>query len=341
MNISAKALAHLLQGTLIGNPDREVNNFSGIEQAQAGDLSFVSNPKYYKFLESSKASIILIPLKLHVQANDNTTYIQVNDPYSALPFLLDYINPSKINNLSGIEPHCFIHESAQISADVYIASGAYVGANCRLGKGTKIFANTSVGDNSVIGDNCIIYSGVNIYNDIVIGSNCIVHSGAVIGSDGFGFAPQADGSYKKIPQKGNVILEDNVEIGANTTIDRATMGSTIIKKGCKLDNLIQVAHNVVIDENTVIAAQAGIAGSAKIGKNVMVGGQAGISGHLAIADGVKINAQSGISKTVSEAGKSLSGSPATDYFQHYKLLALTRQIPELIKRIEELESRLK
>ena len=261
-------------------------------------------------------------------------------PILLLPHLLAKYQEIAQQQLTGIQQPAYIAKTATYGENVFIGAFAYIGENVKIGDNTKIYPNAYIGNNVTIGDNTIIHPGVKIYHDCVVGNNVIIHAGTVIGSDGFGFAPQADGSFKKVPQIGNVVIEDNVEIGANTTIDRATIGSTIIKAGAKLDNLIQIAHNVEVGNNTVIAAQAGVSGSTKIGNNVMIGGQAGIVGHIQIADGAKINAQSGVSKSI-EPGKAVTGSPAYDYTTALRSQAIVRNLPELEKRVKELEALIK
>jgi UDP-3-O-[3-hydroxymyristoyl] glucosamine N-acyltransferase len=266
------------------------------------------------------------------------TLLRVPDPYSAFATLLAKYQEMIAQQMTGIQKPAYIAKSATLGENVFVGAFAYVGENVRLGNQVKIYPNVYIGNNVTIGEGSILHPGVRIYHDCVVGKNVSIHAGTVIGSDGFGFAPQADGSFKKVPQIGNVVIEDNVEIGANSTIDRATMGSTLIKSGAKLDNLIQVAHNVEVGHNTVIAAQAGVSGSTKIGNNVMIGGQAGIVGHIQIADSVKINAQSGVSKSIKVPHSAVTGSPAFDYTSALRSQAVTRNLPELEKRIIELEN---
>jgi UDP-3-O-[3-hydroxymyristoyl] glucosamine N-acyltransferase len=313
MQFSAAQIAMILSGTVEGNPDATVSAFGKIEEAQQGNES--------------------LELKQPVTA----TLIRVPDAYTAFATLLEKYQQLQAQQFIGIEQPSYIHAAASIGKDVFIGAFAYISKNVQLADGVKIFPNVFIGAGVSIGANTIIHPGVKIYHDTVIGKNVTIHAGTVIGSDGFGFAPQSDGTYKKIPQTGNVIIEDNVEIGANTAIDRATIGSTIIKAGAKLDNLLQIAHNAEVGSNTVIAAQAGVSGSTKIGKNVMIGGQAGIVGHLQIADGCKINAQSGVSKSMLTPGSAVTGSPAYDYTSALRSQAVARRLPELEKRITELE----
>lgn len=337
ITITAKELCHLLQGELVGNPDIQVTNFAKIEEATPGTLSFIANPKYEHYAATTGASVLLVSKKFDANVQENITLIKVDEPYTSLAFLLDMMQKMTTKEKTGIEPQSFIGEGTSHGDNLYLAAFAYVGTHCVIGKNVKIFPHVFIGDHCVIGDDTVLHAGVKIYHHTLIGQRCSIHAGTVIGSDGFGFAPQADGSYKKVPQTGNVVIEDDIEIGSNTVIDRATLGSTLIKKGVKLDNLIQIAHNVEIGENTVIAAQAGVSGSTKLGKNVMVGGQAGFVGHIKIADGTKINAQSGVSKGTDKPGQSLTGSPAMDFREAYKMLARLKKIPDLEKRIRDLE----
>ena len=311
MQFTALQVATLINGKIEGNPDVKVGNVAKIEEAGEGDLSFVANPKYEEYLYSTKASVIIVNSTLELAESVKPTLIRVKDAYSGFASLLEKYNEiiSKTGKI-GIEQPSFIAETASLGEGAYVGAFAYIGDNAKIGTGVKIYPNCYIGDNVTIGDDCVLYAGVKVYNGCSLGSRVVIHSGTVVGGDGFGFAPQKDGTYKKVPQIGNVILEDDVEIGANTTIDRATMGSTIIRKGVKLDNLIQIAHNVEIGENTVIAAQTGISGSTKVGKNCIIGGQVGMVGHIQIADGTRINAQSGQSKTVTASNMAHTGSPA-------------------------------
>jgi UDP-3-O-[3-hydroxymyristoyl] glucosamine N-acyltransferase len=336
MIFKAKDIAQLIGGRVVGNENAEVNTFSKIEEATENSLCFFANEKYAPYLEKTKASVILVSNEFNYAVPSTTTLIHCSSPYEATAKLLEYYQ-TKINQ-TGIEPQSIVHTSAKIGTNVYIGSFAYLSENVSLGEKSKIFPHVYVGKNVTIGKNVILHSGVKVYEGCVIGDNCILHSGVVIGSDGFGFAPTADGSFSKIPQVGNVILEENVEIGANTVVDRATMGSTLIQSGAKLDNLIQIAHNVVIGKNTVIAAQTGISGSTKIGNQVMIGGQVGIVGHIHIGDKSKINAQSGVSKSLDE-GSAVTGSPAWDYTKMLKAQALLKKLPELFERVVRLEKK--
>lgn len=338
MQFTAVQIATLVTGTVEGNPEAKVSKVSKIEEASEGSLSFVANPKYEEFLYSSKASVIIVNESLKLTAPITATLIRVKDAYMAFAFLLEKYNEIISNTgKKGIESPSFVSPSAVIGKDVYVGAFAYIGENVVVGDNVKIYPGCYIGDNAIIQEGTVLFSGVKVYNDCKIGCRVVLHSGCVVGGDGFGFAPLKDGSYKKVPQIGNVIIEDDVEVGANTTIDRATMGSTYIRKGVKLDNLIQIAHNVEIGENTVIAAQTGVSGSTKIGMNCIIGGQVGIVGHIHIADGTRINAQSGLSKTVSEANQALNGSPAFDYKSSLKSQAIFRNLPELNQRIQKLE----
>ncbi len=337
MQFTAQQIALIVSGTIEGNPDITVSSFGKIEEATAGQLSFLANPKYNDYLYTTKASLIIVSESLQLQKNITATLIRVKDAYSAFATLLTTYQNLKAQQKKGIETPSHIASTATLGDHVYIGAFAYVGEKVTIGNNTKIFPGAYIAENVSIGNNTTIHAGVKIYEDCVIGNDVIIHAGTVVGSDGFGFAPQPDGSYQKVPQIGNVIIEDQVEIGANTTIDRATMGSTIIKKGVKLDNLIQIAHNVEIGSQTVIAAQTGISGSTKLGQKIMIGGQAGIAGHLTIADGVKIAGGAGVTKNLDGEGKSYAGFPAEDAKQSLKTQVYTRQLPELEKRVKELE----
>src|SRR5215204_3278541 len=298
MEFTAAQISVILNGKIEGNAETIVSSFGKIEEAREGQLTFFANPKYEEFLYSTQASIAIINENYELRESVKPTLIRVTDAYSAFAQLLSKHQEIATQQMKGIQQPSFISASANLAEDVFVGAFSYIGENVKIGKNTKIFPNSFIGDNVQIGDNCIIHPGVKIYHDCILHHHVIIHAGTVIGSDGFGFAPQADGSFKKVPQIGNVIVEDKVEIGANTAIDRATIGSTIIRSGAKLDNLIQIAHNVEVGDSTVIAAQVGVSGSTKIGKNVMIGGQAGIVGHIQIADGSRINAQSGVGSTI-------------------------------------------
>jgi len=340
MTFPASQIGLIINGKIEGDPNTTVNSFGKIEDAGENQLTFLANPKYEEFLYSTKASIVIVNESYELKQPVKTTLIRVSDPYAAFATLLGKYQEIIQQQLTGIQQPVYIAKTASYGANVFIGAFAYLGENVKVGDNTKIYPNAFIGDNVTIGDNCVIHPGVKIYHDCVLGNHVIIHGGTIIGSDGFGFAPMADGSFKKIPQIGNVKIEDHVEIGANTTIDRATIGSTTIKAGAKLDNLIQVGHNAEIGNSTVIAAQAGISGSTKIGNGVMIGGQAGIVGHIQLGDGAKVNAQSGVSKSI-EPGKAVTGSPAYDYTSALRSQAITRKLPELEKRVKELETLIK
>ena len=347
MEFTAQQIADLLGGEIQGNPLVKVNDFSKIEEGKPGTLSFLSNPKYSQFIYESQASIVLVNKDFHPEKEVQATLIRVEDAYHSLATLLSLVDQTKPKK-TGISPLAFVSESANIGENAYIQPFAYIGESVTIGKNARIHPNCSIENGAVLGENVTLYSGVKVYNDCVIGNNCILHSGAVIGSDGFGFAPNGDGSYKKIPQMGNVVLEDNVEIGANSIVDRATLGSTTIRKGVKIDNLVQIAHNVEVGENTVIAAQTGISGSTKLGKQCILAGQVGLAGHLQIADGTIFGAQTGVPNSVKIPNQTLQGYPAIPVMNFHKSAIVHKNLPELQKliyamqkRIEELENKIK
>jgi UDP-3-O-[3-hydroxymyristoyl] glucosamine N-acyltransferase len=337
LEFSAQQIAMMIHGQVEGDASVTVNNFGKIEEAQSGQISFLANPKYEEFLYTTSASIIIIAESQQLKQKINATLIRVPDAYAAFATLLTKYQALKAQNLAGIQAPSFIAPTATLGEGHFIAAFAYISDAAVLGENVKIFSNVVIGENVKIGNNVTIHPGVVIYADCVIGNHVTIHSGSIIGSDGFGFAPKEDGSFQKVPQLGNVVIEDEVEIGANTTIDRATIGSTIIRKGVKLDNLIQIAHNAEIGNNTVIAAQSGISGSTKIGKHVMVGGQVGFAGHIQVADGVKIAAQSGITKSIKIPNMTLTGNPAGDQKQSLRSQVYVKNLPEMEKRIQELE----
>jgi UDP-3-O-[3-hydroxymyristoyl] glucosamine N-acyltransferase len=341
MQFTAAQISILVNGKIEGNADTAVTSFGKIEEAEQGQLTFLANPKYEDYLYSTNASIAIINDNYELRQDVKPTLIRVSDAYSAFAQLLSKYQEMVTQQMKGIQQPCYISASARIAQDVFVGAFSYIGENVRIGTNTKVFPNAFIGDNVTIGENCIIHPGVKIYHDCILHNHVVIHAGTVIGSDGFGFAPQSDGTFKKVPQIGNVVIEDHVEVGANTTIDRATMGSTCIRLGAKLDNLIQIAHNVDVGESTVIAAQAGVSGSTKIGKNVMIGGQAGLVGHIQIADGSKINAQSGVSKSLKEPYSAVTGSPAGDYTSALRSQAVFRNLPSLEKRVQELEELVK
>ena len=338
MQFTAAQISVLINGKIEGSADAAVTSFGKIEEAQEGQLTFLANPKYEEYLYTTNASIAIINEGYELRQHVKPTLIRVADAYTAFAQLLSKYQEMATQQMRGIQQPSYIASTAQMGGDVFVGAFTYIGEHVKVGSNTKVFPNSFIGDNVQIGDNCIIHPGVKIYHDCVLGNNVVIHAGTVIGSDGFGFAPQADGSFKKVPQIGNVVIEDNVEVGANTTIDRATIGSTIIHSGAKLDNLIQIAHNVEVGNSTVIAAQVGVSGSTKIGKNVMIGGQAGLVGHIQIADGTKINAQSGVSKSLKEPYSAVTGSPAGDYTSSLRSQAVFRNLPQLEKRMQELEA---
>jgi UDP-3-O-[3-hydroxymyristoyl] glucosamine N-acyltransferase len=338
MKFTAEQIAGILEGEVVGNPMAEVFRLSKIEEGTEGSLTFLSNPKYLNYIYSTKASVTIVNETFKPESPLTTTLIKVHDAYAAFSKLLEFYNQVKLNK-TGIEQPSFLSQSVKYGDNLYLGSFSYVGQNVVLGENVKIYPNCFVGDNVIIGDNVILFAGAKIYSETVIGNNCTIHSGAIIGADGFGFAPNPDGTYSKIPQIGNVIIEDNVDIGSCTTIDRATMGSTIIRKGVKLDNQIQIAHNVEIGENTVIAAQTGVAGSTKIGKNGMIGGQVGISGHLTIGNNVRIQAQSGVGRNVKDH-EILQGSPSFGYNDFSKSYVHFKNLPKIVAEIEELKKQI-
>ncbi len=341
MQFSASQIALLINGKVDGNPDVAVGSFGKIEEAINGQLAFLANPKYEEHLYTTGASIIIVNETQEIKQTINATLIRVPDAYTAFAALLSKYQEIVAQQMTGIQEPSYISKNATLGEKIFIGAFAYIGENVKVGNNSKIFPGTFLGDNVTIGNNSVLHPGVKIYHDCVIGNNVTIHAGSVVGSDGFGFAPQADGSFKKVPQIGNVVVEDFVEIGANATIDRATIGSTFIKSGAKLDNLIQIAHNVEVGNNTVIAAQSGVSGSTKIGNNVMIGGQAGIVGHLQIADGSKINAQSGVTKSIKTPNSAVTGSPAFDYTSTLRSQSVSRRLPDLEKRLKELEEMIK
>ena len=341
MQFTASQIALLINGRIEGDPNASIGSFGKIEEAQPGQLSFLANPKYEDYIYQTGASIIIVNDSQVLEKPIDTTLIRVPDAYSAFATLLSKYQEMRTQQLNGIQEPSYISKTAVIGENVFIGAFSYIGDNAVIGNNVKIFPGVYVGNNARINDNSMLHPGVKVYHDCVLGRNVTVHAGTVIGSDGFGFAPQADGTFKKVPQIGNVVVQDHVEIGANATIDRATMGSTVVKSGAKLDNLIQIAHNVEVGNNTVIAAQAGVSGSTKLGNNVMIGGRAGIVGHIQIADGTRINAQSGVSKSIKTPNTSITGSPAFDYASALRSQAVTRNLPELEKRIIELENMVK
>lgn len=338
MKFTAEQIAGILEGEVVGNPNAEVYKLAKIEEGTIGSLTFLANPKYQNFIYTTEASITIVNQSFEPEQALKTTLIKVEDAYKSFSKLLEYYNQVKLMK-SGIEQPSVISENVTYGENLYLGSFSYIGKNVKIGNNVKIYPNTFIGDNVTIGDNCVFFAGVRIYSETEIGNYCTIHSGTIIGSDGFGFAPSEDGTYSKIPQIGNVILEDNVEVGSCTTIDRATLGSTVIRKGVKLDNQIQIAHNVEIGENTVIAAQTGIAGSTKIGKNCQIGGQVGFAGHIVIGDNVRIQAQSGIGKNVKD-GETIQGSPAFNYGDWNKSYVHFRNLPKIVADLDDLKKKL-
>jgi UDP-3-O-[3-hydroxymyristoyl] glucosamine N-acyltransferase len=333
MEFTAATIAGFLKGEIVGNPDVKVNNIAKIEEGRAGDLSFLANPKYEHYLYTTASSVVLVNSDFTPSAPISATLIKVKNAYESFAALLTLVEQAKPKK-KGIHPTAVIEPGAEIGSDVYIGAFAVIGEKCIIGDGSRIYPHVYIGDNTRLGKNCLIYQGAMIYHECLIGNNCTIHAGSVIGADGFGFAPQSDSEFMKIPQIGNVILEDNVEIGANVAIDRATMGSTIIRKGVKIDNLIQIGHNVEIGENTVMAGQTGIAGSTKIGRNCMFAGQVGIAGHLKVADGTRIGAQAGIGGDIKEANTTILGTPGFDHKQFLKSFVIFRKLPDLKARVD-------
>lgn len=335
MKFTAEQIAGILDGEVSGNPNAEVYRLSKIEEGTEGSLTFLSNPKYLNYIYSTQASVTIVN-KTFIPENElATTLIKVEDAYQAFSKLLEFYDQVK-NNKTGIEQPSVISQGVTYGDNFYLGSFSYIGTNVTIGDNVKIYPNCFIGDNVTIGNNVSIFAGAKVYSESIIGNFCAIHSGAIIGSDGFGFAPHADGTYSKIPQIGNVIIEDYVDIGSCTTIDRATMGSTIIRKGVKLDNQIQIAHNVEIGENTVIAAQTGVAGSTKIGKNCMIGGQVGFAGHLTIGNNVRIQAQSGVGRNVKD-GEILQGSPTFGYTDFSKSYVHFKNLPKIVSEFEDLK----
>jgi UDP-3-O-[3-hydroxymyristoyl] glucosamine N-acyltransferase len=337
MKFTAEQIAGILEGEVEGNPEVEVSTLSKIEEGKEGSLTFLANPKYTSYIYTTEASIAIVGKDFTPDQDVNVTLIKVEDAYKAFSTLLEYYNQIK-QNKSGIEQPSFVSESSKIGSDIYLGAFSYIGENVIIGDNVKIYPNCYIGDNVTIGNGTILFAGAKVYSDCIIGKQCVINSGTVIGADGFGFAPNESGSYDKVPQIGNVILEDNVDIGANSTIDRATLGSTIIRNGVKLDNHIQIAHNVEIGQNTVIAAQTGVAGSTKIGENCQIGGQVGVAGHIVIGNNVRVQAQSGIGRNIKD-GETLQGSPSFNYGDWNKSYVYFKNLPKLAKTINELEKK--
>lgn len=335
MKFTATQIADILQGEVVGNPNALVSKLSKIEEGEDESLTFLANPKYNSYIYTTKATVTIVNKNFLPEKNITTTLIKVDDAYTSFSKLLQYYNEVKNNKIGREQPY-FISETATIGANEYIGAFSYIGENVKIGDNVKIYPNSYIGDNVVIGDNCVVFAGVKIYSESIIGKNCKIHSGSIIGSDGFGFTPNENGEYIAVPQTGNVIIEDNVDIGSNATIDRATLGSTVIRKGVKLDNQIQIAHNVEVGKNTVIASQSGIAGSTKVGENCMIGGQVGIVGHITIGNNVKIQAQSGIGRNLKD-GSIVQGSPAFGYSDWNKSYVHFKNLPKTIATLHKLE----
>jgi UDP-3-O-[3-hydroxymyristoyl] glucosamine N-acyltransferase len=336
MEFTVGQIAELLGGHVEGNTAGKVRELAKIEEAGPGTLAFLSNHKYEHYLYTTGATAVIVAKELQLKQPVTSALIRVEDPYSSFTILLEEYQKALAATVKGVEEPCFMGANSTIGDHHYRGAFSYIGKNCQLGQHVKIYPNAYIGDNVRIGDHTTIYAGAKIYSDTVIGSRCSVHAGAVIGSPGFGFAPQKDGTYRDIPQTGNVVLEDNVNIGANTTIDCATMGSTIIREGTKIDNLVQIAHNVEIGRHTVVASQTGISGSTKIGNYCVLAGQVGIVGHISLADKTTVGAQSGVSKTVTQTGTIIQGSPAFDYKQNLRAMAVFRRLPEIQKQLDDL-----
>lgn len=340
MEFNAATIAGFLKGEIIGDPETRVNTIAKIEEGHPGALSFLANPKYEPYIYTTKSSIVLVNRSFIPSGEIEATLIKVENAYESFASLLQMVDNNRPRK-KGIHKTAVIEQTSSVGTDVYIGPFVYIGENCIIGNGCNLYPHVYIGDNTRIGEKCTLNPGVRIYHDCIIGDDCIIHAGSVIGSDGFGFAPQSDSEFMKIPQIGNVIIEDNVEIGSNVTIDRATIGSTIIRKGVKLDNLIQIGHNVEVGENTVMAAQTGISGSTKVGKNCMFGGQVGLAGHLKIADGTKIGAQSGIPGSVKKENSVLLGYPAFDHKDFLRSSIVFRKLPELKTKIDDLEKEIR
>jgi len=338
MNFTASVIAEFLKGSVEGNPEAKVNDVSKIEEGKAGTLSFLANPKYEKYIYNTESTIVIVNEDFTPQKEIPATLIRVPNAYESFAALLRLYEQSKPKK-AGVSPQSSIAESAKVGKDLYVGEFTVVSENVSLGSGVVLYPKVYVGEGVQIGEGTILHPGVKVYEGCVIGDHCVIHAGAIIGGDGFGFAPNQENNYEKVPQLGKVIIEDHVEIGANTTVDRSTMGATILRKGVKLDNLIMIGHNVEVGENTVIAAQSGISGSSKVGKNCMFGGQVGLIGHITIASGVKIAAQSGITKDIKEEGIVIQGSPAFEFGPYQRSYAVFRNLPKLAKQVSDLEKR--
>ncbi|WP_338770019.1 UDP-3-O-(3-hydroxymyristoyl)glucosamine N-acyltransferase [Bernardetia sp. ABR2-2B] len=337
MELTTQAIANLVGGKVEGDEKAKINTVAKIQEGTVGAIAFLANPKYENFIYETQATAVLVSETFEAKETISTTLIRVPDAYTAFGKLLAAYQQMTQMKKVGIEKPSFQSSTSDLGEDVYLGAFSYVGENTKIGNNVKVYPNSYIGDNCKIDDDTIIYAGVKIYSNTQIGKNCVIHSGAVLGSDGFGFAPQKDGSYEPIPQIGNVILEDNVSIGANAAIDCATMGSTLIKKGVKIDNLVQIAHNVQIGQNTVIAAQSGVSGSSELGKNCILAGQVGVVGHIKIADRVTVAAQSGVSKSYNKEGGNLLGSPANEHQQQIKNFVVMKNLSSLKKKVDDLD----
>jgi len=336
MNFTAALIAEFLKGSVEGNPEASVSDISKIEEGKPGTLSFLANPKYEKYIYVTQSSIVIVNADFQAQKEISATLVRVKNAYESFAALLRLYEQSKPKK-SGISKLASISDKASMGKELYVGEFTVVSENASIGDGVQLYPQVYVGDHVKIGEGTILHPGVKVYEGCEIGANCVLHAGAIVGGDGFGFAPNKENNYEKIPQVGKVIIEDHVEVGANTTVDRATMGATILRKGVKLDNLVMIAHNVEIDENTVIAAQSGISGSTKVGKNCMFGGQVGLIGHINIASGVKIAAQSGITKDIKEEGIVIQGSPAFEFGPYQRSYLLFRNLPKIREQINDLE----
>ena len=339
MNFTLEQIAHLIGGKLDGSKDTKINTISSIEDAEEGSISFLANPKYEPLIYTTRASAVIVDENLVLNKKITTPLIRTEDPYAAFTSLLEAYDQLLSFDKNGIEEPSFVHKTSSFGSDIYVGAFSYIGRNVKIGDQVKIYPNAYIGDDVTIGNRSIIHPGVKIYAKSMIGSHCTLQAGAVIGSDGFGYAPLDDGTYKKIPQLGNVILEDHVDVGANTVIDCATFNTTLIKKGVKLDNLIQIGHNTIIGENTVIAAQTGVAGSVNIAENCKIGGQVGIAGHLKIAAKTQIQAQSGVSKNT-KLGQTVYGTPAIEFNNYLRSYTIYKKLPDIMKQIETIEEKL-
>lgn len=338
MKFTAAQIAGILNGTVDGDEDVQVHTLAKIEEGEVGSLTFLANPKYTQYIYTTKSSITIVNHDFTPEHPIETTLIRVENAYTAFSQLLEFYNQVKMNK-TGIEEPAFISKNVTYGKNLYLGAFSYLGENVQIGDNVKIYPNVYVGNNVKIGDNTVLFTGAKLYSETIVGKSCVINSGVVIGADGFGFTPNEKGEYSKVPQTGNVIIEDNVDIGPGTTIDRATLGSTIIKKGVKLDNQIQIAHNVIIGENTVIAAQTGVAGSTKIGKNCMIGGQVGIAGHITIGDNVKVQAQSGVGRNVKD-NETLQGSPSLSYSDFNKSYVYFKNLPKIVERLNVIEKKI-